>query len=574
MRMGTHIAGGCVGALVAIAACSSADGDSASFDNGELPGPPGTGGFPNAGAGTGGTPGGPAGTGGLPPEVEKTTSFELPHAGERYVYVANPDSNTVAVIDSTTLSIQTIEAGAKPRFLQTLAGRDAAIVLNVDSHDATIVRTTAAGSTTSKVDVERGSNAIAVSEDGKHAIVYFDAAIKRTGDDEGSLQDVTVITLDDGADRAVNMSVGFRPSQVAFSSGGGAAYVVTEDGVSILDFADIDRSGAGIAKTVRLGNTGVDKTLDVSITKDGAYALARRLETSELRLVDLASGSIKILDVGRALAPTLLEAPDAGAPPSTDAGATEPPPPPAPAIITDVDLSPGGDYALAVIRDRNTVARIAIPGGFEGTGEVTVREVPGELIGSVTLTPDGKRAMLFTTVVPTNERLTILELDSDAAPRPLQLRKSVASVVVSPDSKTALVIHAKLPGSPDEPGIDVDAKTDRQDGYTLVALDDGYVKLQTTPAPLGPTTIVPDGSHLFALFAGANQFQVEGVDLRSFRIRSTTLGSRPVSIGSVPASKRVFVGQDHPDGRISFIDWDTGGVQSVTGFELNSRIRE
>jgi hypothetical protein len=34
------------------------------------------------------------------------------------------------------------------------------------------------------------------------------------------------------------------------------------------------------------------------------------------------------------------------------------------------------------------------------------------------------------------------------------------------------------------------------------------------------------------------------------------------------------VGQDHPDGRLSFIDWETGAVQSVTGFDLNSRIRE
>jgi hypothetical protein len=239
-----------------------------------------------------------------------------------------------------------------------------------------------------------------------------------------------------------------------------------------------------------------------------------------------------------------------------------------------VDLSPDGTYALAVLRDRNTIARIPIPGAFEDATEVVLKEVRGELIGSVSVTPDGKRALLYTTVVPTNERLTILDLEGDGEARPLQLRKSVASVIVSPDSKSAVVIHGKLPGSPDEPGIDVDLKTDRQDGYTLVALDDGYVKLQTTPVPLGPTTIVPDGSHLFALIDMPGRFEVEGVDLRSFRIRTTALGSRPVSIGPVPASERVFVGQDHPDGRISFIDWNTGDVQSVTGFELNSRIRE
>jgi hypothetical protein len=42
----------------------------------------------------------------------------------------------------------------------------------------------------------------------------------------------------------------------------------------------------------------------------------------------------------------------------------------------------------------------------------------------------------------------------------------------------------------------------------------------------------------------------------------------------VPRSKKVFIGQEHRDGRIAFIDWETGEIESVTGFELNSRIRE
>lgn len=564
MKTGWHIALGCTGALAAFAACGANDSLEARSDSDSPPNGSGTGGVFGGAPMSGGVSnvGGAAATGGLPQEVERTTSFELPHAGERFVYAANPDSNTVAVIDATTLSIQTVEAGARPRFLQTLAGKDAAIVLNVDSHDATILRTTAAGSTTTKVDVERGSNAIAVSADGKHAVVYFDAAIKKREDDEGSLQDVTVVTLDEAGDTSTNMSVGFRPSQVAFSDDGARAFVVTEDGVSLLDFAAIEAKGGGIARTIPLGSTGIDKTLDVSITRDGAYALARRLETSELRLVDLSTGDIQVIDLANALA--------APTPPVDGDGGTAAPAP----AITDVDLSPDGSYALAVVRDRNTVVRLPIPGGFADPAQVVVNEIAGELIGSVTVTPDAKRALLFTTAVATNERLTVLDLEDGGKTRSLQLRKSVASVIVSPDSKTALVVHGKLPGSPDEPGIDVDTKTDRQDGYTLVALDDGYVKLQTTPAPLGPTAIVPDGSHLFTLFDAPGRFEVEGVDLRSFRIRSTTLGSRPVSIGAVPASERVFVGQDHPDGRISFIDWNTGDVRSVTGFELNSRIRE
>jgi hypothetical protein len=112
----------------------------------------------------------------LPPEQETSATFELPHAGLRFVYSANPDTNTVAVIDGTNLAIHSVQAGAQPRFLQTLAGADAAIVLNVASGDASIIRTADTGiSTMAKVPVQPGSNAIAVAPDGKHAIVYYDA---------------------------------------------------------------------------------------------------------------------------------------------------------------------------------------------------------------------------------------------------------------------------------------------------------------------------------------------------------------------------------------------------------------
>jgi DNA-binding beta-propeller fold protein YncE len=107
-----------------------------------------------------------------------------------------------------------------------------------------------------------------------------------------------------------------------------------------------------------------------------------------------------------------------------------------------------------------------------------------------------------------------------------------------------------------------------------VALDRQFAKLQLTLAPLGPSTIVPDSSNLFILFNTLGVREVQRVDLRSLRVFPTELGSPPISVGAVPDTNRVFVGQDHPDGRISFIDSTTGAVQSVTGFELNSRIRE
>ncbi|MFI5308969.1 MAG: YncE family protein, partial [Polyangiales bacterium] len=169
-------------------------------------------------------PGGSAGAGGvvtpppLPPEMPVKLDFELPQASQRFVYAANPKGGTVSIIDATTQNIQTLETGDKPTFLRTLAGTDNAIVLNVGSNDATILRTPDQGATTSTVPVFAGANAIAVAPDGKHAVVYFNASYSTAGNDSGSFQDVTVITLADGADTATGMTVGFSPRDVAFTA--------------------------------------------------------------------------------------------------------------------------------------------------------------------------------------------------------------------------------------------------------------------------------------------------------------------------------------------------------------------
>ncbi len=110
----------------------------------------------------------------------------------------------------------------------------------------------------------------------------------------------------------------------------------------------------------------------------------------------------------------------------------------------------------------------------------------------------------------------------------------------------------------------------------MLELDSGFSKLQLTDAPLGSSTIVPDGSTMFILFNSPSQNirEVHRVGLRDFLVEPIVLGSPPVSIGTLPGSSKVFVGQEHPDGRMTFIDWETAETESVTGFELNSRIRE
>jgi hypothetical protein len=65
------------------------------------------------------------------------------------------------------------------------------------------------------------------------------------------------------------------------------------------------------------------------------------------------------------------------------------------------------------------------------------------------------------------------------------------------------------------------------------------------------------------------------ISLTSFVADDFLLGSPPSSIAALSVtSQKVFVGQVYSEGRISFIDWVTGEVQTVTGFALNGRIQQ
>jgi len=499
----------------------------------------------------------------LPPEMQVILDFELPQASQRFVYAANPKGGTVSIIDALTQNIQTLETGDKPTFLRTLAGTDDAIVLNTGSNDATILRTPDKGATTSTVSVVRGANAIAVAPDGKHAVVYFNAKYSTAGNASGSFQDVTVLTLADGNDMATGMTVGFSPRDVAFTADGHAAYVVTDDGVSELDFQRIEQEGTGIARLVSLGPDIDQKGLDVSITPDGKYALTRQPGKSVVRLVDLGSGDIQSLDLVDAFPPLDPDV-DGGVPPALVLD------------VSDLSLAPTGAFALAVVRNLSTVLQIPVPAGFVDLTTVKSYSIDNEIVGLATISPQADRALLYTTAVDV-QRITILPLDGGKTPhKTVALRKTVQGVAIAPDGQTALIVHKKAAGDPNQPGLSADDKLARSFGYSVLRVPTGDVKLQVTTTAPGAFSIVPDGSYLFLLFRddASSVREVQKIEAKSFLVQPSALGSPPISLGSVPQSKRIFVNQDHPDGRITFIDWDTNQTRTVTGFELNSRIRD
>jgi WD40 repeat protein len=458
------------------------------------------------------------------------------------VYVANPKRDSIAVIDSTSLAIRTVEAGDSPTYLATAPGQDVAIAINVDSRDATILRTDATGTTrTTTVPLFTSANALAMAPDGRHAIVWYDASRTKGRISAADLQAVTLVTFDAAGDKSIPLTVGFQPTAVSFSRDGASGFVVTDDGVSVARLDAV--AERQVLKPVSVGaSADVNARPDVSITPDGRFAIARTEGKPTVRLVDLATGAATDADLG--------------------------------SPVTDVDLSPDGKLAFAVLREANATVRLPIPAGFADPAARVRKEYPGETVGSAALSPDGHWAVLYTTASE-SERLVVEDLTTGSVAS-VRLRKTIKAIAFSPTSAAAIVVHRKTDGDPDAAGLALDEQLARSYGYSIVDLAKQFAKLQLAPTALGPLAFTPDGARAFVLFrddARGIRF-AQRIDLTSFFVDDLPLGSPPLAVGALPVSQRVFVSQLHPEGRITFVDWLTGASASVTGFELNGRIVE
>jgi hypothetical protein len=640
-----------IGALAAGCGGESASSDKGGESNGSGAG--GSQGSSSSGSKPGinldGTGGG-AGSGASAPEQETKVDYLAPRAGDRRVYVANPTRNTVTIIDSTTLAISEQATGDTPTVVATVPGKDVALVVNAGSHTLRVLR--AAATCGNRFPIVAKANAISISPDGLHAVVWFDSAQSTPGittSSAGSTQEVSVVGLGATceADKAFSVSVGYNPTSVVFSSDSSAAFVVTDDGISELRFAEI--KGASIAPFTLIDNRAVTlvtpdagasnsdsqpslpshgwsddggapddadgtpdvdalpgeeagvspgldasrgdagvgpsdgpgdsagqpadagdrtdsrvvrdlrpadpadsapvvkgKAVDVSVTKAGDYAIARREGSGALLLIDLKAKTVST---------TLLSS-----------------------EVTDLDLvdTVTGAQAFAVLRSESKLVRLDIPAGFSDTSRRQEWPFEGATIGSVTISPKGTYALLYTTATASKD-LAVFDLVKAQVLTSPKINKTIRAVAIAPDERTALVLHTRTTPSSSSSNLSPQDIVDQSYGYTMVDLASGYAKLQLTQADPAPFAITPDSSHAFVLLRDdkASVRIAERISLTSFMATDFPLGSPPNSIAALsPTTHKVFVGQVYSEGRISFIDWITGDVESVTGFALNGRIKQ
>jgi hypothetical protein len=497
-----------------------------------------------------------------PPEVEREASFRAPVVTGPYVWAANPDSGRVAIIDATTFEIRSGQAGNRPTYVAGLdrpGGPRRALVINAGADDASLLELSGDSLRASHVPLHQGADSWSISPDQRFAIAWTDRGKAEQLDPTDGFQDITVLELgEQGTLSATRLTVGYRPSAFSFDAQSRRAFGITEDGISIVE---LNPGAVRLSQLVALPSArGVQP--DVSITADGARALARIEGSSILHDIDLASGQSRAIDLGANITDLDLSAdgtravavirsrtiegaaPDAGAAPAGDAGLDAGGPPDEPGSVS---------VSQAVF--------FAVPAGLDDASERRSLTIPNGGVGSVSLSPDGTRAVLFSNALGSGQ---VTLVGPDLSYRSVDLIAPVRAVFVSADSSHAIALQDPPPGSV------------KKGAFSVLALDAVRApKLVAADARAEFVALDPESSERAIVTVSdpeARTFGAYFVRMPSLQVDFSALSSRPLSSGTVPAARKGFVAQEHPEGRITFLDLGDGQSREITGFELSAKV--
>lgn len=589
-----HAIIGVIGVIGALTACGSGGVDSET--DGAGPSSNGAGGTTNLPPG--GQPEDPE------PEVEQELTFRAPVVSGHWVWTANPLSGRVALIDARSFTVKTALAGAGPTYLTPLPAADGsarALVINTESEDATLLAADEDGEVAvlATVPVHADANSWAVTSDGRFAVAWTNASAVAFADASEGFQDITVVDLKSDEVSSKRLSVGYRPARVFIDDDDEHVYVVTDSGVDVVALATADASVVEREVPVSADPANDTAPREVNVTPTGEYAFVRRegkpyvtaVRLSDGALVDVrlpgpvtdldlsADGSLAVAAIRAAEAPTNDGSTPTGDPASAVGGAGG---------DDAVGGEGGGDAAAGagagsggvgggggppVPSSKSVLALLPVATVFAQPELFEVLELE-QSFGSVVLGNGGETALLFSSGVPST-RLTLLGLEggSPGAHRTVDLKLPVYSASPSPDGAHAIALLQPPAGSK-QPGA-----------FAVVPIARNLPpKIQGTLAPTVPPggaskalpamVAVGDERAVLTVTNGADVSVSYLIRLPQLTVDAFTLDSVPLpgASGLVLEANQAFVAQQHPEGRITFIDLETKEQHTLTGFELATKV--
>jgi len=460
------------------------------------------------------------------PEVEDAYTALLPATTNAHVFIANPDRGTVTRVTAADLSVITTEVGVDPYVVRATSDNAAAVVFNRGTDDVSIVD--AETLEVDRVELRPDFNQLLLSPDGLWAAAFHDAQ-RRTSDDLSddtwSFNEVSLVEVQNR--RHIPMVVGFNPRDLKFTQDSRRMVVVSDAYLAVVDLSEENPEPIRIPIAEDTVEPPVAE--EVILTPDGSYAIVRQFGAESLVVVDLKTHDVGWVDVGD--------------------------------NPTDLDVTPDGTQAVAVARESNELWLYNLTDIYATPEVVALPE--GEVLGSIVMSPDDSKALLFSTATGKSRyaswNRSTGDMDVHATVKP------ISGISLSPDGATGVLVH-------DIDNGDTDSESVFYNEYalTLVDLSDYFanpIRLPAEPTEFAQTS---DGDLGFVIMeAEASLLQL---NYRTLIHDQVELKSTAVHMGVMPESRLVYASQEHDLGRISFYDPDARELQTITGFELNSGI--
>ncbi len=454
------------------------------------------------------------------PEDEEDSLRFNPATTPKYIFVANPDRDTLTRIAVPSLSVLTAAVDAMP--LQVATTPDGAYALTLNVSASTLSRVEAETMAVTTIGVRPHLNRMDVSDDGEWVFCWFDPDAEGADIAEGvqSYTEASLIHIPTAASTA--LTVGKAPQGVSWTVGGALAVVLSEAELTVLTLGPSPTSTWYALEPDDLSPPTAEELV---LSPDGAYAFVRRFGDVGLLHVRLADGEVSELGLG--------------------------------ANPTDMDVSPDGDALMVVARDEQLLFTI----DFADPTAIPATVALPERFGSLTFADE--IGVLYTNASRLPRIAFWDPADNDIVQR--ELVKPVQTVGVSADGASLLIFHTEDDASDadrDSPFYGEWAMT----AYDLVGQRQSPLLLSAEPAEYA----ISDGG--WGFFSLTDLPFLEAINLDTLLYEEIALKSNPVHVGVLPGTDIGYASQEHDLGRISFYDADSGEIDTVTGFELNAAI--
>jgi hypothetical protein len=481
---------------------------------------------------------------------------------DSFVFVPNSseESNTVARIDGRDFSVRPVRVGQEPTAVRAASVEgtgDVAYVLCEGSSAVAIIRPGAGAEGEDDVrllPVPKEVNSLRLSPDGRHLLAYIDPEKPLDADDgTASLQTLALVRLGETPDEdaVFQLSVTRLITDIEFTEDGSEAFIIGREGINRIALPDINKDTFVAPLPLNLSDDAFPPSdFEVEVAEDGSYLVGRSSAFAGVALYRPARDGNE--DATRTI--------------ELDA------------IPTDIDLfvRPDGEPALIVtLRDVDEIAVLDVNAALADDpveDVVDVTEVDDVEPGLSQLTPDQSRILLYTSLV-WRPRLGVYDVESGDVQSYL-LRNRIRSVAIADDSSSAVVVHQKRDGEPPT-GADPLTFFQHNHGLTLFDFETRYLRpvtLQAEPIDLVLTTDSEGTSYVYVILESPDPRKegVVRVNLATYRTDFISLARTPQQIGRVAG--KIFINQQSDEGRITFIDVETGAKRTISGYELNAGI--